>query len=41
MTAEANNADYCPEYLEHVESRENGYVSVSFIDEVVLIVRVA
>lgn len=35
----ADNADYCPEYLEHVGEPANGYISMSFTDEVEFTVR--
>ncbi|WP_315779832.1 MULTISPECIES: O-methyltransferase [unclassified Bradyrhizobium] len=37
----ADNADYCPEYLAHVRSPANGYLSVPFGDEVELSMRIA
>ncbi len=36
----ADNADFCPEYLEHVRSAENGYLSVPFSDDVELSMRI-
>jgi predicted O-methyltransferase YrrM len=36
----ADNADHCPDYLEHVGMVENGYVSMSFTDDVELSIRV-
>ena len=30
----ADNTDYCPEYLAHVRSPGNGYVSVPFADDI-------
>ncbi|MFT3976884.1 MAG: O-methyltransferase [Sphingomonas bacterium] len=35
----ADNADYCPEYLERVGNIANGYMSMSFTDEVELSIR--
>lgn len=35
----ADNADYCPEYLERVASPLGGYLSLSFTDEVELTIR--
>lgn len=35
----ADNADYCPEYLEHVSSGANGYMTVPFTDDVELSIR--
>lgn len=35
----ADNADYCPEYLERVGSVANGYMSMPFSDEVELSIR--
>lgn len=35
----ADNADYCPDYLEHVSSVTNGYYTMSFTDDVELSVR--
>jgi predicted O-methyltransferase YrrM len=35
----ADNADYCPEYLEYVSAPDNGYFSMSFTDEVELTIR--
>lgn len=35
----ADNADYCPDYLEHVSSIANGYYTTSFTDDVELSVR--
>jgi predicted O-methyltransferase YrrM len=35
----ADNADHCPEYLEHVGKPENGYLSMPFTDEVELTIR--
>jgi predicted O-methyltransferase YrrM len=36
----ADNADYCPEYLEQVGSIAGGYISMSFTDDVELTVRI-
>ncbi|MGJ4949036.1 O-methyltransferase [Bradyrhizobium sp. HKCCYLS20291] len=36
----ADNADYCPDYLAHVRSPANGYLSVPFGDEVELSMRI-
>jgi predicted O-methyltransferase YrrM len=36
----ADNADHCPEYLEHVGRPENGYLSMPFTDEVELTIRI-
>lgn len=30
----ADNADYCPEYLDHVRAAEAGYLSVPFADDI-------
>ncbi|AZF21599.1 putative SAM-dependent O-methyltransferase [Pseudomonas sp. R1-43-08] len=30
----ADNTDYCPEYLAHVRSPQNGYLSVPFGDDI-------
>ncbi|MGY2440279.1 O-methyltransferase [Pseudomonas sp. SDO52101_S400] len=30
----ADNTDYCPEYLAHVRSPQNGYISVPFADDI-------
>lgn len=35
----ADNADYCPEYLERVGSIANGYMSMPFTDDVELSIR--
>lgn len=35
----ADNADYCPEYLERVDDVANGYMSMPFSDEVELSIR--
>jgi predicted O-methyltransferase YrrM len=35
----ADNADHCPEYLEHVGVPKNGYFSMPFTDEVELTIR--
>jgi predicted O-methyltransferase YrrM len=35
----ADNADYCPEYLERVGSVANGYMSMPFTDDVELTIR--
>ena len=35
----ADNADHCPEYLEHVASPDAGYLSLPFTDEVELTIR--
>jgi predicted O-methyltransferase YrrM len=35
----ADNADHCPEYLEHVGEPNNGYLSMSFTDEVEFTIR--
>jgi len=35
----ADNADYCPDYLEHVGAVANGYSTISFTDDVELSVR--
>lgn len=35
----ADNADYCPDYLEHVSSITNGYYTMSFTDDVELSIR--
>ena len=35
----ADNADYCPEYLERVAEPANGYLSMAFTDDVELTVR--
>lgn len=37
----ADNADHCPEYLEHVGDPDNGYVSMAFTDEVEFSIRLA
>jgi predicted O-methyltransferase YrrM len=37
----ADNADWCPEYLACVRSRENGYLSVPFANDVELSMRTA
>jgi predicted O-methyltransferase YrrM len=35
----ADNADHCPDYLEYVGEPENGYLTMSFTDEVELTIR--
>lgn len=35
----ADNADYCPDYLDHVGSATNGYLTIPFTDEVELTIR--
>ena len=35
----ADNADYCPEYLDYVGSSENGYLTMPFTDDVELTIR--
>ena len=35
----ADNADHCPEYLEHVRRPDNGYLSMPFTDEVEFTIR--
>lgn len=35
----ADNTDYCPEYLAHVRSPQNGYLSVPFGDDIELSIR--
>ncbi len=35
----ADNADYCPDFLEHVSSVANGYYTMSFTDDVELSIR--
>lgn len=35
----ADNTDYCPEYLAHVRSPQNGYLSVPFGDDIELSMR--
>jgi predicted O-methyltransferase YrrM len=35
----ADNADYCPDYLERVSSVDNGYYTMSFTDDVELSIR--
>jgi predicted O-methyltransferase YrrM len=35
----ADNADYCPDYLEYVGAAENGYITMPFTDEVELSIR--
>ncbi|MFW6749244.1 O-methyltransferase [Pseudomonas glycinae] len=35
----ADNTDYCPEYLAHVRSPGNGYVSVPFADDIEMSMR--
>ena len=35
----ADNADYCPEYLQHVRSGANGYITMPFADDVELSIR--
>ncbi|UYY57233.1 O-methyltransferase [Sphingomonas sp. S2-65] len=37
----ADNADHCPEYLEHVTNPDNRYFSMAFTDEVELTIRLA
>ncbi|EJN02080.1 class I SAM-dependent methyltransferase [Phyllobacterium sp. YR531] len=37
----ADDADYCPEYLDHVRSPDNGYLSTSFPDNIELSMRTA
>jgi predicted O-methyltransferase YrrM len=37
----ADNADYCPEYLERVRAPANGYLSIPFADDVELSMRMA
>ncbi len=37
----ADNADYCPEYLEHVRSMVNGYISTPFAEDIELSLRAA
>ena len=37
----ADNADYCPEYLERVGDVANGYISMPFTDEVELSIRIS
>jgi predicted O-methyltransferase YrrM len=37
----ADNADYSPEYLAHVRSPANGYMSVPFVDDVELSMRIS
>ncbi|ODA68107.1 putative O-methyltransferase [Methyloligella halotolerans] len=37
----ADNADYCPEYLERVRDPQNGYLSVPFAEDVELSLRLA
>jgi predicted O-methyltransferase YrrM len=32
----ADNADYCPEYLDHVRSKGSGYMSIPFAEDVEL-----
>ena len=36
----ADNADHCPDYLDHVRRPENGYLSMAFTDEIELTIRV-
>jgi hypothetical protein len=35
----ADNADQCPDYLQHVRAPGNGYLSTAFTDEVELTIR--
>ena len=35
----ADNADYCPEYLDRVSEPANGYLTMSFTDDVELTMR--
>jgi len=35
----ADNADYCPDYLDHVGSAANGYLTIPFTDDVELTMR--
>ncbi|WP_395607221.1 O-methyltransferase [Pseudomonas sp. B22129] len=35
----ADNTNYCPEYLAHVRSPQNGYLSVPFADDIELSIR--
>jgi predicted O-methyltransferase YrrM len=35
----ADNTDYCPQYLAHVRSPDNGYLSVPFADDIELSIR--
>lgn len=37
----ADNTDYCPEYLTHVRSPQNGYLSVPFADDIEVSMRLA
>ncbi|PQO28141.1 O-methyltransferase [Blastopirellula marina] len=37
----ADNADHCPEYVQHVRSSRHGYVSIPFRDDVEVSARVA
>ena len=37
----ADNADYCPEYLERVRAPANGYLSIPLADDVELSMRMA
>jgi len=37
----ADNADFCPEYLERVRAPDSGYMSVPFVEDVELSMRVA
>jgi predicted O-methyltransferase YrrM len=37
----ADNADYCPEYLERVAEPSSGYMSMSYTDDVELTIRLA
>ncbi|MBZ9648546.1 class I SAM-dependent methyltransferase [Sphingobium sp. 3R8] len=36
----ADNADHCPDYLDHVHDPANGYLSMPFTDEVELTIRI-
>lgn len=35
----ADNTNYCPDYLAHVRSPQNGYLSVPFADDIELSMR--
>ncbi|MGO4196239.1 O-methyltransferase [Rhizobium sp. YAF28] len=37
----ADDADYCPQYLDHIRSPAGGYMSTSFADDIELSIRVA
>ncbi|MBV4458434.1 class I SAM-dependent methyltransferase [Pseudomonas sp. COR58] len=37
----ADNTDYCPEFVAHVRSPQNGYVSVPFADDIEVSMRLA